>query len=100
MTAWFATLFTSGWISVFAISILWTITVMAAARTPAPAATLRALLPNAVSGTALLAAFGVAMRQGPIVLLAGLLGVSLIAFLLDLRARISAQASGLRRRTE
>ncbi|PYB71926.1 hypothetical protein [Rhizobium wuzhouense] len=100
MTAWLTAFFTSGWVSVIAILVLWTVTIAAARLSPAPRATLRALLANAVSGSALLAAFGGAMRQGPILLLAGLLALSLIAFLLDLRARLSAQASGLRRRTE
>lgn len=100
MTVWLTALFTSGWISVIAILILWAVTVSAALRSTAPGGTLRSLVPNAISGSALLAAFGVAMRQGPVPLLAALLAISLIAFLVDLRSRLSAQAPGLRRRTE
>jgi len=100
MTAWFTALFTSGWISVIAIIVLWTVTIIAAWRSSTPAAMLRSFIPNAISGSALLAAFGLAIRQGPVPVLAALLAVSLIAFLLDLRSRLAAQAPGLRRRTE
>lgn len=100
MTAWITALFTSGWISVIAILVLWTVTSIAAWQSPTPAAMLRSFAPNAISGSTLLAAFGVAIRQGPIPVLAALLAVSLIAFLLDLRARLATQAPGLRRRTE
>lgn len=100
MMAWFTALFTSGWISVIAIFVLWTVTIMAAWQSPTPTAMLCSFIPNAISGSALLAAFGVAIRQGPIPVLAALLAVSLIAFLLDLRSRLATQAPGLRRRTE
>lgn len=100
MMGWLTTLFTSGWIGAMAILVLWTVTAVAAMRSQAPASTFRSLVPNAISGSALLAAFGIAIRQGPVPILALLLAVSLIAFLLDLRSRLAAQASGLRRRTE
>lgn len=97
---WVAETFTSGWISVLAILVLWTLVLLTARRAPNPKTTLASLAPNGVSGSALLAAFGLAMRQGPIPWLAFLLAVSLIAFLIDLRIRLAGQASGLRRRTE
>lgn len=97
---WVSEIFTSGWISVLAILVLWTIVLLAAQRAPNQKTTLASLAPNGVSGSALLAAFGLAMRQGPIPWLAFLLAVSLIAFLIDLRIRLAGQASGLRRRTE
>ncbi|MBC2771939.1 hypothetical protein H6M51_03645 [Rhizobium sp. AQ_MP] len=100
MTAWLVYIFASGWISVVAIVILWAIVFTVAGRSSLVGASLKLLAPNAVSGTALLAAFGLAMRQAPVGYLAGLLALSLIAFLIDLRLRISDQAAGLSRRTE
>lgn len=100
MTAWLSGIFTSGWISVVAGLVLWALVLTAARRTSRPSATFKQLLPNALSGSALLVAFGLAMRQAPIPWLALLLAVSLIAFIFDLRVRLGGQASGLRRRTE
>jgi hypothetical protein len=100
MTASLAFLFTSGWISAVAIALLWAITLIVAGRSPAPRLTVVNLAPNAISGSALLAAFGLAMRQTQVPWLALLLAISLVAFLIDLRIRLSVQASGLRRRTD
>lgn len=100
MTASLVFLFTSGWISAVAIALLWAITLIVARRSPEPRSTFVNLAPNAISGSALLAAFGLAMRQTQVLWLALLLAISLVAFLIDLRIRISAQASGLRRRTD
>lgn len=100
MKAWLVELFTSGLISGIAITVLWAVTLIAASRSHAPRTTLAVLMPNAISGSALLAALAIAIRQGPVSWLALLLAVSLIAFLVDLRLRLAAQASGLRRRTE
>lgn len=95
-----STLFHTGGISVIAIVVLWALTLLASSRSPRPRQSLKAMTPNAVSGTALLAAFGLAMREAPLALLATLLAISLLAFLLDLRIRLYDQACGLRRRTE
>lgn len=100
MMQWLTTLFLSGWIAAIAILVLWMVTAIAASQSPKPASTFRTLVPNAVSGSALLAAFGVAIRDGPVPVLAVLLAVSLVAFLVDLKSRLGSQASGLRRRTE
>ncbi len=88
MTAWLTQIFTSGWISVVAIFVLWAVIVLAAGRPPRPRSVLVSLIPNAISGSCLLAAFGLAMRQGPLPWLAILLTASLIAFLVDLRIRL------------
>lgn len=88
MIAWVTEIFTSGWISVVAIVVLWAVTLLAAGRAPRPKSTLAGLVPNAVSGSCLLAAFGMAMRQGPVPWLALLLTASLVAFLIDLRIRL------------
>lgn len=100
MTAWLAFLFTSGWISAVAIALLWAITVIVARRSPEPRVVVVNLVPNAISGSALLAAFGLAMRQAQVLWLALLLAVSLVAFLIDLRIRLADHTSGLRRRTD
>jgi hypothetical protein len=100
MTAWVTNMFTSGWISVVAVLVLWMVTLVAVRRSQQPKSTLAALTPNAISGSCLLAAFGLAMRQAPVPWLALLLSISLIAFLVDLRFRLAAQTPGLRRRTE
>ncbi len=100
MTASLVFLFTSGWISAVAIALLWAITLIVARRSPEPRSTFVNLAPNAISGSALLAAFGLAMRQTQVLWLALLLAISLVAFLIDLRIRLAAQASGLRRRTD
>jgi hypothetical protein len=100
MTAWLTELFTSGWISVVAVLVLWLVILMAARRAPHPMTTVKGLVPNGLSGSALLAAFGLAMRQGPVPWLALLLTVSLITFVVDIRIRLASQASGFRRRTE
>ncbi len=88
MIAWVTQIFTSGWISVVAIVVLWAVTLLAARRALSPKSTLAGLVPNAVSGSCLLAAFGLAMRQGPVPWLALLLTASLVAFLIDLRIRL------------
>lgn len=95
-----ATLFDTGWISAIAVLVLWAVTVTVSRRSYLPWKTFRTLMANAVSGTALLVAFGLALRGAPLLLLASLLAIALVAFLLDLRARLACQASGLRRRTE
>jgi hypothetical protein len=100
MTATLAFLFTSGWISAVAIALLWAITLVVAGRSPEPRVTIANLAPNATSGSALLAAFGLAMRQTQVLWLALLLAISLVAFLIDLRIRLADQACGLRRRTD
>jgi len=100
MTKWLDHLFSSGWISGVAILVLWLVTLVATRTSPQPRQTLALLTPNAISGSALLAAFGLAMRGADLLWLALLLAVSLLAFLADLRIRLTAQASGLRRRTE
>lgn len=100
MTAWLTQFFLSGWISILALAVLWSTILVAGLRSPSPGTALVRLLPNAVSGSCLLAAFGIATRQGPIAWQALLLGISLIAFLVDLRLRLADHASGLRRRTE
>lgn len=100
MIDWLAPLFASGLISLVAIVVLWLVTYAAARRSAAPVRTFVSLTPNAVSGSALLAAFGIGMRQGHVGWLALLLTISLIAFLIDLRLRLAAQASGFKRRTE
>lgn len=100
MTASLVFLFTSGWISAVAIGLLWAITLIVARRSPEPRSTFVNLAPNAISGSALLAAFGLAMRQTQVLWLALLLAISLVAFLIDLRIRLAAQDSGLRRRTD
>lgn len=88
MIAWVTQIFTSGWISVVAIVVLWAVTLLAARRALRPKSTLAGLVPNAVSGSCLLAAFGLAMRQGSVPWLALLLTASLVAFLIDLRIRL------------
>ncbi|AOG08978.1 MULTISPECIES: hypothetical protein [Rhizobium/Agrobacterium group] len=100
MTASLVFLFASGWISAVAIALLWAITLIVARRSPEPRSTFVNLAPNAISGSALLAAFGLAMRQTQVLWLALLLAISLVAFLIDLRIRLAAQDSGLRRRTD
>lgn len=100
MTASLVFLFTSGYISAVAIALLWAITLIVARRSPEPRSTFVNLAPNAISGSALLAAFGLAMRQTQVLWLALLLAISLVAFLIDLRIRLAAQDSGLRRRTD
>lgn len=94
MTAWLSPLFSSGLISVIAIGVLWIVTLAAARRSPPAMRTFLTLTPNAVSGSALLAAVGVGMRQGPIEWLALLLTISLIAFLVDLRLRLRGLSAG------
>ncbi|THV23808.1 hypothetical protein [Peteryoungia ipomoeae] len=95
-----ATLFDTGWISAIAVLVLWAVTLTVSQRSHLPWKTLKTLMANAVSGTALLVAFGLALRGAPPFLLASLLAIALVAFLVDLRARLACQASGLRRRTE
>ncbi|MDM7980957.1 MAG: hypothetical protein QUV71_11520 [Rhizobium sp.] len=100
MTASLVFLFASGWISAVAIALLWAINLIVARRSPEPRSTFVNLAPNAISGSALLAAFGLAMRQTQVLWLALLLAISLVAFLIDLRIRLAAQPSRLRRRTD
>ncbi|MDH4413609.1 MAG: hypothetical protein QE484_09895 [Rhizobium sp.] len=100
MTAWLFGLFSSGWISGVAITVLWTVTGIVAMRSANPRPVLASLAPNAVSGSALLAAFGLAIREAHVLWLACLLTVALVAFLVDLRIRLAGQASGLSRRTD
>jgi hypothetical protein len=100
MTAWLTQIFISGWISVVAVLVLWSVIAAVAMRSPRPDLTIKTLAPNAISGSCLLAAFGLAMRQAHVLWLAALLAASLIAFLVDLKMRLADQASGLSRRTE
>jgi hypothetical protein len=100
MTSWLTQLFLSGWISVIALVVLWSVLLVIGLRSASPGDMLRQLVPNAVSGSCLLIAYGIAMRQAPLLWHALLLAIALIAFLIDLRLRLAAHASGLRRRTE
>ena len=89
MTGWLNDLFSSGWISGVAILVLWSVTLIATRRSSDPRRTLALLTPNAISGSALLAAFALAMRQADVIWMALLLSVSLLAFLADLRIRLA-----------
>lgn len=73
-----ADLFASGWISVFAIAVLWVETALLVRMRPAARNLRRSLVPNALAGTMLLVCLGLAQRDAhPLVIaltLAGALG--------------------------
>lgn len=93
-------LFVSGWIAVVAIAVLWLETVALCLMAPSPLSRFRALLANAMSGTCLLAAVGVALRDGHFLWIAALMGGSLLAHGLDVVSRLSGHAAAFSRRTE
>jgi hypothetical protein len=90
----------SGWISLFAILVLWLETAALCLIAPQRWRRFRALCPNALSGTCLLSALGLALRgQGPIWILA-LLAASLVAHAADILVRRQDQGRLFSRRTE
>lgn len=90
----------NGWISLFAILVLWTETSFLSLRSRAPLRRFRALCANACSGTCLLAALGLALRgHGPIWILV-LMAASLVAHAIDIVMREPDQEGPFNRRTE
>jgi hypothetical protein len=90
----------SGWISAFAVAILWAETAALSMLASRPLRRFWSLSSNACSGTCLLAAVGLALRgDNPLWILALLAG-SLVAHGIDIVARGLFQARALSRRTE
>lgn len=76
-----------GWISLFAILVLWVETALLSLMSRNPGRRFRTLFANACSGTCLLAALGLALRgDGPIWILA-LMAASLLAHGADILLR-------------
>jgi hypothetical protein len=93
-------LLTSGWISAFAIAILWVETVALSLLSPEPLRRFRMLAANACSGACLLLAVGLALAQRNPLWILLLLAGSLVAHGIDIILRPEPHAEGLRRRTE
>ncbi|EKE76037.1 MULTISPECIES: hypothetical protein [Oceanibaculum] len=89
-----------GWLPPVAVVILWAETALLSALAPGPLDRLRALAPNATSGTCLLLALGVALRDGGAVWIVGLLALSLLAHALDVLQRLAGQRAEFSRSTE
>ena len=90
----------NGWISLFAILVLWVETAALSLLSPRRWQRFRTLCPNALSGTCLLCALGLALRgQGPIWILA-LLAASLVAHAADILMRRQDQGRLFSRSTE
>lgn len=91
---------TSGWISLFAILVLWVETAALSFMSGRPQRRFRTLWANACSGTCLLAALGLALRgQGTIWILV-LLFASLVAHGIDILLRGPSHGRVFSRRTE
>lgn len=78
----------SGWLPLIAVAILWAETALLCALAPSPLRRFRAFAPNAASGTCLLLALGVAVTEGGVAWIAGLLALSLLAHALDVLQRL------------
>jgi len=91
---------TTGWISLFAILVLWVETVALSWLSTKPQRRFRALFANACSGTCLLAALGLALRGDSPILILALLAGSLVAHAVDILLRGSGQRRAFSRRTE
>ncbi|MCV3768062.1 hypothetical protein [Rhizobium sp. TRM95796] len=93
-------LLTSGWISAFAIAVLWVETAALSLLSPEPLRRFRMLAANACSGSCLLSAVGLALaQQNPLWVLLLLAG-SLAAHGIDIFLRAEPYAEGFKRRTE
>ncbi|MFO7481111.1 hypothetical protein [Oceanibaculum nanhaiense] len=79
-----------GWLPPIAVAILWAETALLCALAPRPLTRFRALAPNAASGTCLLLALGVALTDGSLVWIVGLLALSLLAHALDVLQRLGS----------
>ncbi|WP_430437776.1 hypothetical protein [Oceanibaculum nanhaiense] len=79
-----------GWLPPIAVAILWAETALLCALAPRPLTRFRALAPNAASGTCLLLALGVALTDGSLAWIAGLLALSLLAHALDVLQRLGS----------
>jgi hypothetical protein len=90
----------AGWISLFAIIVLWAETAVLSLVSRSPQRRFRALFPNACSGTCLLVALAVALRGGDPVWILVLLAGSLLAHGADIVMRSGNQAAEFNRRTE
>jgi CHASE2 domain-containing sensor protein len=90
----------NGWISLFAILVLWVETAVLSLLAAQRWRRFRALCANALSGTFLLSALGLALRgQGPIWILA-LLAASLVAHAADILMRGQDKGRLFKRNTE
>ncbi|MFN3459477.1 MAG: hypothetical protein ACK4ZN_00550 [Oceanibaculum sp.] len=89
-----------GWLPPVAVAILWAETALLCALAPRTRGGRRALAPNAASGTCLLLALGVALRDGGAIWIVGLLALSLLAHALDLLQRLGTQPAEFSRSTE
>jgi hypothetical protein len=89
-----------GWVSLFAIIVLWAETAILSLLSRAPQRRFRALFANACSGTCLLAALAVALRDGDPVWILVLLVGSLIAHGADIVMRGGGHVAEFSRRTE
>lgn len=90
----------SGWISGIAIAILWIETAGLSLLSENPPHRFRTLSANACSGTCLLLAAGLALRDADPIWVLMLFAGSLVFHGLDIALRYGLQADGLRRRTE
>lgn len=90
----------NGWISLLAILILWVETAALCFFSPWPWQRLRGLCANAISGTCLLAALGLALRGDSPIWILALLGASLVAHAADVLQRGRDQRRAFRRRIE
>lgn len=86
-----------GWLPPIAVAILWAETALLCTLAPSPLTRLRALAPNAAAGTCLLLALGVALRDGSLAAILGLLALSLLAHALDVLHRLGSGAPFSRR---
>jgi hypothetical protein len=90
----------NGWISLFAILVLWVETALLSLLSGQPWRRFRALCANALSGSFLLLALGLALRgQGPMWILA-LLAASLVAHAADILTRGWGHGRLFSRKTE
>ncbi|OYQ34594.1 hypothetical protein CHU95_11345 [Niveispirillum lacus] len=90
----------SGWITVVAILILWTETVALSVIANNPRRRFRVLWANACSGTCLLAALGLALRDSNSIWIMALLAGSLVAHAIDILMRGGNHRRAFSRKTE
>ena len=90
----------NGWLCLFAIAIIWAEIAIVCLRSRAPTTRLRALVPNALSGTLLLGALALALRDAPLIWVALLLAASLPVHVADVLQRLSEPRPGSGSRIE
>lgn len=83
----------AGWVGVVALIVLWLEVAVLCFRASRPVDRLRALAPNALAGTFLLATIGLALAKAGAVPILALMAASLVAHGIDMMGRVRRPGS-------